>query len=151
MACLRSPALQKMTGTPRAAPQALTRRASRPAISSLTKDDRHAARRAPGLDPPREPTRHPHQMGVIEPIIRPMQPPPPDPKPTRVVPPREVAIEHDPVHAVVRAAHQVRVPLTELIGHAGTVETAAVPAHLPGVRWSCPEGATDVGRSPKIS
>jgi hypothetical protein len=32
MRCLRSPALQKITGTSLAAPQALTRRANRPAI-----------------------------------------------------------------------------------------------------------------------
>src|SRR5207244_4224833 len=61
MRCWRSPALQKRTGTPSAAPQALTRRASRPAIrircalssvSSLSScRRRHHTRNPPGLCP----------------------------------------------------------------------------------------------------
>lgn len=35
-------------------------------------------------------------------------------------------------YTVVRAAHQLRVPLAELIGHARTVEAAGVLARLPG-------------------
>ena len=58
--CLRSPALQKITGTPFAAAQALTRRANRPAIrircvssswSSLPCSRRHQHRNPPGLWP----------------------------------------------------------------------------------------------------
>jgi hypothetical protein len=58
--CLRSPALQKMTGTPFAAAQAFTRRANRPAIrircvssswSSLPCSRRHQHRNPPGLCP----------------------------------------------------------------------------------------------------
>ena len=61
MRCLRSPALQKMTGTALAAPQALTRRANRPAIrirwvlsssASLSScQRRHQMRNPPGLCP----------------------------------------------------------------------------------------------------
>ena len=61
MRCLRSPALQKITGTPFAAPQALTRRANRPAIrircvlsssASLSPcQRRHHTRNPPGLCP----------------------------------------------------------------------------------------------------
>ena len=56
--CLRSPAVQKITGTPFAAAQALTRRANRPAIrircvssswSSLPCSRRHQDRNPPGL------------------------------------------------------------------------------------------------------
>jgi hypothetical protein len=59
--CLRSPALQKMSGTPFAAAHALTRRANRPAIrircvsssrSSLPPySRRHQVRNPPGLTP----------------------------------------------------------------------------------------------------
>ena len=61
MRCLRSPAVQKITGTPLAAPHALTRRANRPAIrircvlsssASLSScQRRHQARNPPGLCP----------------------------------------------------------------------------------------------------
>jgi hypothetical protein len=61
MRCLRSPALQKITGTPFACPQALTRRANRPAIrikcvlsSSVSLSPcqrRHQVRNPPGLCP----------------------------------------------------------------------------------------------------
>ncbi|PIJ36166.1 hypothetical protein BMW24_005465 [Mycobacterium heckeshornense] len=61
MRCLRSPALQKTTGTLLAAPQALTRRANRPAIrirwvlsssASLSScSRRHHTRNPPGLYP----------------------------------------------------------------------------------------------------
>ena len=61
MRCLRSPAVQKITGTPLAAPHALTRRANRPAsrirwvlsssasLSSCQR--RHHTRNPPGLYP----------------------------------------------------------------------------------------------------
>ena len=61
MRCLRSPAVQKITGTPLAAPHALTRRANRPAsrirwvlsssasLSSCQR--RHHTRNPPGLCP----------------------------------------------------------------------------------------------------
>ena len=61
MRCLRSPALQKITGTSLAAPQALTRRANRPASrircvlsnsASLSPcQRRHHTRNPPGLCP----------------------------------------------------------------------------------------------------
>ena len=43
--------------------------------------------------------------------------PPPGPEPARVVPEREVGVEHDPVHAVIAAGQQISVPLGEVIGH----------------------------------
>jgi hypothetical protein len=85
MRCLRSPAVQKITGTP--------------------------VGRAPGLDPPREPTRHPHQMGVVQLGVAVAVPAsPPGAEPARVVPEREERVEHDPVHAVIAAGHQIRIP-----------------------------------------
>src|SRR4029077_14135952 len=92
MRCLRSPALQKITGTPG---------------------------RAPRLDPPGEPARHPHQMRVVQLRVAVVVPAsPPHAEPARVVPQREERVEHDPVHAVVAAAHQIRIPKAELVfGH----------------------------------
>ena len=90
--CLRSPAVQKITGTPFAAAQALTRRAN--------------------------PARHPHQVRVIQQVVAAVQPPPPAPEPARIVPDREERVQHDPVHAVIGAGQQVSVPFGEVIGHA---------------------------------
>jgi hypothetical protein len=56
------------------------------ALAGLAEDDRHPVGRSPRLDPTRQPTGHPHQMSVIELVIRAVQPPPPHPEPARVVP-----------------------------------------------------------------
>ena len=47
----------------------------------------------------------------------------PHPEPARVVPEREVGVEHDPIHAVIAAGQQIAVPLTELISHPQTVRS----------------------------
>ena len=70
----------------------------------------------PGLDPPREPTRHPHQVGVVQlGVAVAVSASPPGAEPTRVVPEREERVEHDPVHAVVAARHQIRIPQAALV------------------------------------
>ena len=56
---------------------------------------------------------------------------------------REEGVQHDPVHAVIRASQQVPVPLGEVIGHPPTVGPRAVSRQPDG-----PEGATPSGRSP---
>jgi hypothetical protein len=66
-----------------------------------------------GSDPAGEPVGHPHQVRVIQLLIIAVQPPPPGPEPARVVPQREVGVEHDPVHAVVAARQQIAVWRTE--------------------------------------
>ena len=94
-ACVH-PLLQSITGTPFAAPHALTRRANRPAIRIRWLSSSCSS-------------------------LSLCQPPPPHPEPARAVPHRVVGVEHDPVHTVIRAGQQIPVPLAEVIGHPPTV------------------------------
>ena len=114
------------------------------ALPGLAVDHRDAVRGRPGPHPAGEPARHPHQVRVIQLRIRIAVPaPPPGPEPARAMAQRVIRVQHDPVHAVIRAGQQVPVPLGEVIGHPPTV----------GLRCrsrqpDCPEGATPSGRSP---
>jgi len=106
------------------------------ALPAAAVDDRDAVGLGEPAHPAAEPARHPHQMGVVQLLLGVVvQAPPPHPKPARVVPQREVGVEHDPVHAVVSAGQQLAVPLAQLI-HGGRVP-AARPR--PG---AAPSGAT---------
>ena len=94
--------------------------------------------------PPGEPARHPHQVRVVQLRVVAVQAPPPDPEPARTVAQRVVGVQDDPVHTVVGTGQQIVVPCTEPIdGHQTRVSSPLRFA-------SCPEGAIDVGRSPKI-
>lgn len=67
----------------------------------------------PRLDPAGEPAGHPHQVGVIQLLVRAgVQPAPPGVKPTGIMPQRKVGIEHDPIDTVIAARQQIAVPLT---------------------------------------
>jgi hypothetical protein len=71
---------------------------------------------------------HPHQMRVVQQLIGVlMQPPPPHPKPTRVMPQREVGVQQDAIHAVIAARQQIPVTFGELINHRGTLRIATTP------------------------
>ena len=85
----------------------------------LAEDDRHVVGRTPGLDPPREPPGQSHQVAVVQLGVAVVVPaPPPHPKPSRVMPERKERVEHDPIHTVIAAGHQIRITKTELIaGH----------------------------------
>ena len=89
------------------------------ALAGLAEDHRHPVGRAPRLDPPREPPGQPHQMGVVQLGVAVVVPaPPPHPEPARVMPEREERVEHDPIHAVIAAGQQIRIPQAELVaGH----------------------------------
>jgi hypothetical protein len=50
-----------------------------------------------------------------------MQPPPPHPKPARVMTQREVGVEHDAIHAVIAAGQQIAIAFGELVKHRDTV------------------------------
>ena len=72
------------------------------ALPGLAVDHRDAVRVRPGLDPAGEPARHPHQVRVVQLLVAvAVQPPPPAPEPARVMPQREIGVQHDPVHAVI--------------------------------------------------
>src|SRR5664280_1511560 len=92
-----------------------------------------------------EPARQPHQMRVVQLCVVPVQAPPPDAEPARAVAHRVVGIQHDPVHAVVGTGQKIPIPRTEPIGGGHETRVSSPPGFA-----NCPEGATDVGRSPKI-
>ena len=82
----------------------------------------------PGPHAAGEPAGHPHQMRIVQLIVAiPMQPPPPHPKPARVVPQREVGVEHDTVHAVIAARQKIIIAFGELIKHRDTVVIPPLP------------------------
>ena len=114
------------------------------ALPGLAVDHGNTVRVRPRLDSAGEPAREPHQAGVVQLIVgAAVQAPPPVPEPARVVPQREVGVQHDPVHAVIAPGQQVPVPLGEVIGHPPTVRISGASRQP-----DCPQGATPSGRSP---
>jgi hypothetical protein len=108
-------------------------------------DDRHLVGRSPRLHPAGEPAGHPHQVRVVQLLIgAAVQSAPPGPEPARVVPQREVGVEHDPVHAVIRAGQQIAVPGAEYISHPPTVGRAD-PSRQP----AAPKGPPVPGEVPE--
>jgi hypothetical protein len=99
-------------------------------------DHRDAIGLAPRLDAAREPARHPHQVRIVQVVVRTVVPaPPPGPEPARVMAQREEGVQHDPVHAVIAAGQQVAVPGTEVIGHPPTVRISGASRQP-----DCPKG-----------
>ena len=93
-------------------------------------DHRDGVISGPGPDPPREPPRQAHQVRVVQHRIRlgvtaPDQPPPPGAEPARAAAQRIVGVKHDPVHAVIRAGQQPRIPRREVISHALNVSLSS--------------------------
>ena len=118
------------------------------ALTRRAVDHRDGVIGGPGPDPPREPPRQPHQVSIVQHriglgVTAPDQAPPPGPEPARRVPHRVVGIQHDPVHAAIRAGQQARIASREVISHPPTVGPRR-PSRQP----DCPEGAIPSGRSP---
>ena len=98
------------------------------ALTTLAVDDRDLVGIGPSPHPTSEPAGHPHQMRVVQLLITTaMQPPPPHPKPTRVMTQREVGIKHDAIHAVITAGQQIAIAFGELVTHRDTVVTPPPP------------------------
>ena len=72
-------------------------------------------------------------MGVVQLGVAVVVPaPPPHPQPARAIPQRKERVEHDPVHAVIAAAHQIRIPQAELVvGHRLNLTTYVREVKLP--------------------
>ncbi|HZP00852.1 MAG TPA: hypothetical protein VFD30_11200, partial [Terriglobia bacterium] len=65
-----------------------------------------------------EAARHPHQMSIIQLIVRPVpQSAPPGPKTTGSMAERIVGIQHDVIHTGVTAFNQISVVSTQFVGH----------------------------------
>jgi hypothetical protein len=68
-----------------------------------------------GMHPATEPARQVQQVRLVKALVGAGQLAPPVAKPTALLSQREVAGEHDPIHAVVPALQQVGIVLGELI------------------------------------
>ncbi len=103
------------------------------ALSGLAEDHRYRVGCAPGLDPAREPPRHPHQMRVVQLVVTALvQPSPPSTQPARLIPEWVERVKHDPINAVIGPNHQIRIPQTEFIaGHPPTKPPTPRQVKLP--------------------
>src|SRR5262249_6868681 len=116
-------------------------------LTPLTLDHRDSPRSGPGPHPAGEPPGHPHQVRVVQQLVAiAVQPPPPHPEPTRVMPQREVGVEHDPVHTIVGTGQQIPIALAELVRHRGTLRAPA-PTTITPPASAAPPGAIPSERS----
>ena len=118
------------------------------ALTCRAVDHRDGVVRGPGPDPPCEPPRQAHQVSVVQHriplrVTAPDQPPPPGPEPARAAAQRIVGVQHDPVHAVIRAGQQPRIPRREVISHALNVSLSPLT-----VRRTAPKGPFLPGEVP---
>lgn len=97
-------------------------------LAPLALDHWDSPRSRPRPHPAGEPPSHPHQMSVVQQLITiAVQPPPPHPKPTRVMTQREVGVDHDPVNTIVGTGQQIPIALAELVRHRGTLRAPTPP------------------------
>src|SRR6266511_4220798 len=61
--------------------------------------------------------RHTHQVRVLPRFIRPGQSAPRQPESAGIMAYPEIRIQHNPVHAVVAAPQQVRIPIAQRVRH----------------------------------
>ena len=95
-------------------------------------DDRNTVGFGIAADATTETTRHPHQMGVIQRIIRPSQLPPPSAEPRRHMRHAEITIQNDSVDAIVAACEEILVKVGESVCHsAAKVPPYHQPVQLP--------------------
>src|SRR5215471_5655989 len=72
------------------------------------------------------------------------------------MPHAKVSIQHDPVHAIVAAGQQVRIPIAQRLSHVSQLNTYHRWTRILASGFSTPdfcgpEGATRSGRSPRTS
>ena len=68
-----------------------------------------------GMHPTAEAPRHPQQVLLVQGLVGAGQLSPPVPKPASLLPQREVAVEHDPIRAVVSSLQQLLVVVRKII------------------------------------
>ena len=91
------------------------------ALPALAVENRDPVRLGRRAQPTGKPPSHPHQVRVVQLLLTVLvQPPPPHPKPARVMPQRKVRVHDDAIHAVIAARQQIPIALAELINHRGT-------------------------------
>ncbi len=76
------------------------------ALPCHTIDDRNVVRFGVASHTSTEPAGQPHQVGVVQSLVRSSERPPPHAETTRAMPHPEVSVQNDAVHAIVAAAQQ---------------------------------------------
>jgi hypothetical protein len=69
------------------------------------------------VNAPAKAARQAHQVGVVQRLLRSGQGLPPHPEATGAMPYPEKSIQYDPIHTIVAAGQQVRIPITQRIWH----------------------------------
>lgn len=86
----------------------------------LSRDPAIVIGSSPGTKATANASGHAHQMGVVEILLGPCEPPPPDAKPSGIVSQPEIGVQHDSIQAIVRSVEKLLV---------GTVDPSSGPYH----------------------
>src|SRR6185437_6634767 len=86
-------------------------------FSVPTASDRYVVSESPGTQTTPEPPGHSHQMSIVEVVVGSIQLPPPDSKSRRTLCESKIGIQHDPIHAIIGAVHEIRVHPAQSIWH----------------------------------
>src|SRR5450759_3857559 len=116
------------------------------ALARRTVHYRDAIGFSPGPQAPAEPSRHAHEMIVIQILIGTVQGTPPSAKASPGLTHSEVGVQHDTIHAIITVLEKIAVQGTQLVRPAFRSITRARPFPQP-LPESCPAGATFSERS----
>ena len=117
------------------------------ALSCHTVNDRDAMRFRIAAHAPTEPARQPHQMGVIKGFVRTSERPPPDAETTGTVRHPKIGIQNNAIHAIVAAAQQISIELTQSVHHRLRSRHAAEPRCLSDTNMPITAGRLSRGAS----
>lgn len=85
------------------------------ALPCRTIDDRNAVRFGVASNTSTEPAGQPHQMGIVQRLVRSGERPPPHAETARAMPHPEIRVQNDAVYAIVAATQQFLVELAQTI------------------------------------
>src|SRR5713101_2483600 len=107
------------------------------AHAGLAVDEGDSATLGVGMHPPTEAAGHPEHVLLVQGLVRAGQASPPVAKPAPLLAERKIAVEHDPIRAVVAALQQFLVVVREIII---PVHATIVPDRAHGHRRLAPSG-----------
>src|SRR6185437_17066746 len=100
-------------------------------FSVPTPSDRYVVGESPGTQTTPESSSHSHQMSIVEVVVGSIQLPPPDSKSRRTLCEPKIGIQHDPIHAIIGAVHEIRVHPAQSIWHTRSMLTNSMPPVAP--------------------
>ena len=119
------------------------------AFAFATIDDGNLVFLGPTPDTPAETPGHPHQVSVVQVVIRAEQAAPPGAKPACPHAPRKMGVQYDAINAIITGFQEIRIIRAERIrrNHARLQEIAP-RASIRNTKKTAPAGATFSGRGP---